>query len=186
MFVAGEIVVYDNRFNRVNMASGSFSDPSLPSGFSPFGIANILGDVFVSYAMQNASSPADEEVGPGLGYVSVFDANGTFVRRFASGGTLNAPWGMALAPVSFGTLGGSLLIGNFGDGHIWAYDLHSGDRLGQLSTSNNASAIVINGLWGLAFGNGVNNQPTNSLFFAAGINDEADGLFGELQASGRA
>jgi uncharacterized protein (TIGR03118 family) len=130
-----KVVVFDAQFNRVNLSSTAFVDPNLPSGFSPYGISNILGDIFVSYAKQNESDPESEERGAGLGFVSVFDGNGTFIRRFASAGDLNAPWGMTLAPVSFGQFGGSLLIGNFGDGRISAFDLRSGDSLGQLTTS---------------------------------------------------
>jgi uncharacterized protein (TIGR03118 family) len=177
-FAQKRVVVFDTKFNRVQFASNSFVDPNIPSNFSPFGIANILGDIFVAYAEQNATSPGDEIDGSGLGFISVFTANGTFVRRFASQGTLNAPWGMVLSPPSFGQFGGSLLVGNFGNGAIWAYDLANGQQLGQLSTSS--GNIIINGLWGLAFGNGVLGQPTNTLFFSAGINDEADGLFGRI------
>lgn len=184
-FANKAVVVFDSQFNRINLTAtnGSFVDPTLPSGFSPFGIANIQGALFVSYALQNASNPVEQVEGAGLGFVSVFDANGNFIRRFASRGTLNAPWGMVLAPLDFGEFGGRMIIGNFGNGRLWAYDLASGVRLGQLRTASDDRAIVIDNLWGLAFGNGVLDQPTNTLFFNAGINDEADGLFGRIDAN---
>jgi uncharacterized protein (TIGR03118 family) len=178
-FANGRIVVFDTQFRVVNL-TGRFVDPNLPSGYSPFNVANILGDIFVAYAQQNQSSPGDEVAGSGLGYVSVFDANGRFVRRFASRDVLNAPWGMVLAPVSFGDVGGCLLVGNFGNGRVWAFDLATGQQRGQVRTSNNRE-IVIEGLWGLAFGNGVLGQLTNTLFFNAGINDETDGIFGRIE-----
>jgi uncharacterized protein (TIGR03118 family) len=176
--VAGEVVVFDSAFRRINM-TGRFVDPNIPSDFSPFNVANILGDIFVAYARQNASSPGDEQVGPSQGFISVFDPSGRLVRRFASRDVLNAPWGMVLAPLSFGEFGGSVLVGNFGDGRMWAFDLATGQRRGQLRTTDNRE-IVAEGLWGMAFGNGAMNQPTNTLFFNAGINNEADGLFGRI------
>jgi uncharacterized protein (TIGR03118 family) len=181
--LSGAVVVFDSTFTRVNFSgNATFVDPTIPSDFSPFGIATILGDIFVSYARPNRTT-GREVTGAGLGFVSVFDANGVFIRRFASAGNLNAPWGMVLSPASFGELGGSLLVGNFGDGHISAYDLATGNSSGQLTTSAGAVALGL-GLWGMAFGNGVQNQPTNTLFFSAGINDENDGLFGRIDSSG--
>jgi uncharacterized protein (TIGR03118 family) len=119
--------------------------------------------------------------GPGFGFVDVFDANGNLIRRFASRGRLNAPWGVALAPADFGRFSNTLLIGNFGDGRINAFDLQSGERQGRLRTSD-GQPITIDGLWGIAFGNGVLNQPTNVLFFAAGPGEEEHGLYGRIEA----
>jgi uncharacterized protein (TIGR03118 family) len=119
--------------------------------------------------------------GPGNGFVDVFDADGNLIRRFASQGTLDSPWGLTLAPANFGTFSNAVLVGNFGDGHINAFNAVSGAFLGQLR-SGNGNAISINGLWGLAFGNGGLAGNPNTLFFTAGFNDEADGLFGSIVA----
>jgi uncharacterized protein (TIGR03118 family) len=160
-------------------APGGFADPSLPAGYAPFGIQNVNGDLFVTFAKQNPPDNRDEVDGPGLGVVDVFDPDGNLMRRFASAGRLNAPWGIALAPDNFGAFSGDLLIGNFGDGTIDAYDLASGAFVGRMVLSN-GQAIVLPGLWGIAFGPGVMSQPKNALFFAAGINDEANGLYGRI------
>jgi uncharacterized protein (TIGR03118 family) len=119
----------------------------------------------------------DEVAGPGLGFVDVFDTDGVLLRRVATHGKLNAPWGMALAPTNFGAFGNALLVGNFGDGTINAYDLKNGTSLGQLRTAD-GQILKIDGLWGIAFGNGVMDQPTDVLFFAAGPNAESNGLYG--------
>ena len=121
----------------------------------------------------------DETAGKGLGIVDLFDADGRFISRLASFGELNAPWGVALAPRSFGTFGGALLIGNFGDGTINAYDMRTGSFLGKLRRAN-GNAVKIEGLWGISFGNGLLNQPTNTLYFAAGVHDEAGGAYGSI------
>src|SRR5205823_674324 len=121
----------------------------------------------------------DDVAGPGNGFVDLFDTNGNFIRRVASGGTLNSPWGLALAPASYGAFAGDLLVGNFGDGRINAFDPVSGAFKGQLTDGNNVP-IAIQGLWALSFGNNGAAGPVGSLFFTAGINDEADGLFGNL------
>jgi uncharacterized protein (TIGR03118 family) len=117
--------------------------------------------------------------GPGNGFVDVFDPNGTLVRRFASRGPLNSPWAVVLAPAGFGSFGSSILVGNFGDGRISAFDRTSGSFLGQLS--DGSSPIVIDGLWGLIFGNGASAGDVNTLFFTAGPEDEQHGLFGMLR-----
>ena len=119
--------------------------------------------------------------GLGRGFVNVFDADGRLLRRVASRVGLNAPWGIALAPADFGSFSNRLLIGNFGDGTINVFDLSRGRFVGQLSTSDRRP-ITIPGLWGLAFGNGLLGQPTNVLFFAAGPEDEAHGLYGRIDA----
>jgi uncharacterized protein (TIGR03118 family) len=182
-FRAGTIDVFDKNFAPHTFFAGQFTDPNLPAGFAPFGIANISGLLFVTYAKQDAAKH-DDVAGLGNGFVDVFNTSGDLLGRFASGGKLNSPWGLALAPKGFGQFGGDLLVGNFGDGHINAFKIQfnpaiSGQFVGQLSNSHR-KPITIDGLWGLAFGNGGMAGSTNTLFFTAGINDEADGLFGSL------
>lgn len=158
--------------------SGNFVDPGIPSGYAPFNITNLAGKLYVTYAVQDVTGHEDV-AGAGNGIVSVFDLNGNFVQRLITGGTLNSPWGMALAPAGFGDLGGSLLVGNFGDGTIHAFNPTSGQLLETL-TDPSGNTIQIDGLWGLGFGNGANSGPKTTLYFTAGPNDEADGLFGRL------
>jgi uncharacterized protein (TIGR03118 family) len=178
-FLGGKIDVFDKTFTPVG-TSGGFKDPALPAGFAPFNIQAIQGDLYVMYAFHE---PGDDEetAGPGLGIVNVFDANGNLIRRVATRGKLNAPWGVALAPASFGTFAGRLLVGNFGDGTINAYDAHNGTFKGQLRDVS-GKPLKIDGLWGLAFGNGVAGQPTSTLFFAAGPDEETHGLYGSITA----
>ncbi|HCK81293.1 MAG TPA: TIGR03118 family protein [Candidatus Competibacteraceae bacterium] len=176
-FHNNKIDVFDKDFKPVALA-GSFSDPTIPPGFAPFGIQNLNGDLYVTYAQQDPNRE-DDVAGRGLGFVNVFDASGHLVRRFASRGNLNAPWGLAIAPASFGQFGNRLLVGNFGDGAINAYDLASGKFRGQLQRANR-QPVRIDGLWGLSFGNGVSEQPTNTLFFTAGPDNENHGLYGRI------
>jgi uncharacterized protein (TIGR03118 family) len=180
------IDVFDKNFVKTRSAGG-FTDPSLPAGFAPFNIKNINGQLFVTYAKQDPAKMLHDDLqGAGNGFIDAFDTSGTFLRRFASQGTLNSPWGMAVAPADFGEFSNDLLVGNFGDGRINAFDPTTGTFLGQLS-SPGGTPITIGtatskvGLWGLAFGNGGTAGSAHTLFFAAGINDEADGLFGALQ-----
>jgi uncharacterized protein (TIGR03118 family) len=180
-FHQGTVDVFDEHFNLVHLA-GSFSDPDILPGFAPFGIATIGGNLYVTYAKQDADQH-DDVAGPANGFVDVFDTNGNLLRRQATRGRLNSPWGVALAPADFGRFSNDLLVGNFGDGRINAIDPATGDFLGQLRDQTNRP-ITIDGLWGLAFGNGGQAGPTNTLFFTAGPNDEADGLFGSLQSVG--
>ena len=179
-FRFGTIDVFNAQFKQVTL-TGSFTDPSIPAGFAPFGIQNINGVLFVTYAKQNAAKH-DDVKGPGNGFVDEFSTSGTLLGRFASRGTLNSPWGLALAPASFGNFHNDVLVGNFGDGLINAFTGSGGFR-GQLKSETNAP-IQIDGLWGLRFGNGGAGGDVNTLFFAAGINDEADGLFGTIQNVG--
>jgi len=158
--------------------------PTLPAGYSPFGIqaVNIAGTtrIVVTYAKHDAAAPDDETAGAGLGVVNVFDTNGVLVTHLvAAGGKLNAPWGVALAPSDFGTLSNALLVGNFGDGKIHGYDSGTGRYLGELGDGA-STAFAQPGLWGILFGNDAVNQPHATLFYAAGINDEANGRYGRI------
>ncbi|RQR60393.1 TIGR03118 family protein [Burkholderia sp. Bp9125] len=177
-FHNNRIDVFDRTFAKVTPAVGTFQDPSLPAGFAPFGIQAIGSKLFVTYAKQDAAAH-DDVAGAGFGLIDVFSPSGQFLQRFATGGPLNAPWGIALAPADFGRFSHAVLVGNFGDGMLHAFDATSGMLLGTL-LQGDGSAIVEPGLWGIAFGNGLNNQPTNTLFFVAGPNDEADGLYGRI------
>src|SRR5262249_43102777 len=169
------VQIFDSSFG----PAGSFTDPSLPPGFAPFGIANIGGLLYVSFALQKPPDNDDDEAGPGNGFVDVFSPGGGLMRRFASQGTLNSPWGMVYA-TDFGPFSNALLVGNFGDGTINAFDFSTGSFLGQL-TDQRGLPIVNDGLWALAFGNGGQGGTPNVLYFTAGLNDEENGLFGDLQ-----
>jgi uncharacterized protein (TIGR03118 family) len=177
-FHNGKIDVLDNTF-ALTTVPGGFSDPRIPAGFKPFNIMNLQGDLYVAYALKEADGD-DEVAGPGLGFVDVFDADGFLITRVASRGKLNAPWGMAIAPAGFGKFSNNLLVGNFGDGTINAYDLKNGTFAGQLRTTN-GQVLKIDGLWGIAFGNGFQQQPTDTLFFAAGPDEETHGLYGRIE-----
>ena len=179
-FHNGKIDVWDSSFAPVTLPAGAFSDPKIPAGFAPFGIQAINGNLYVTYAKQDADRH-DDVAGKGLGYVDVFDPNGQLLDRFISKGPLNAPWGLALAPAGFGEFSNTLLVGNFGDGRINAFDLVSGKHLGALKGAN-GRPLEIDGLWGLAFGNGLNDQPVNTLFFTSGPDDEEHGLYGRIDA----
>ena len=180
-FHNGKIDVFDSTFTAVSLPAGSFTDPRIPSDFAPFGIQAINGDIYVTYAKQD-DDKKDNVNGQGLGYVDVYDPKGTLLDRVATRGALNAPWGIALAPAGFGEFSNSLLIGNFGDGKINAYNTKNYAFRGSLR-GQDSRFIQIDGLWGLAFGSGFANQPVNTLFFAAGPNDEANGLYGRIDAS---
>ncbi len=176
-FHNAKIDVFDASFTPTT-PSGSFSDPRIPSGFAPFGIANIGGDLYVTYAKQN-DAKHDDVAGVGLGFVDEYDANGNLLRRFATRGPLNSPWGIAMAPGGFGRFSNTVLIGNFGDGRIHSYDLETGTLLGALRGAD-GHRLVIDGLWGLAFGNGVDGQPTGSLFVTSGPDGESHGIFARI------
>ena len=188
-FHAGTVEVYDGSFAAVP-APGAFVDPGIPAGFAPFGL-RVIGDrVYVTFAKQD-DAKHDEVDGPGLGYVSAFGLDGTFVGRVASQGKLNAPWGLALAPSGFGRLSGRLLVGNFGDGHIVGYALDDdgqgpddgdddADEDGGMYLTGTGGRITVDGLWGIGFGNDAAAGPSTTLFFAAGPSDEQHGLFGRI------
>jgi uncharacterized protein (TIGR03118 family) len=179
-FHAGTIDVFNDSFAPVTVPGG-FADPNLPAGFAPFNIQEIAGRLVVAYAQQDADAE-DEVAGAGLGFVDVFDTSGHLLRRLVSQGALNAPWGLAVAPRHFGPFSGDLLVGNFGDGAINAYDPRTGAFRGTLQNKD-GNQIKINGLWALRFGNGVIGTP-QTLLFTAGIGDEDHGLFGEIVVRG--
>jgi uncharacterized protein (TIGR03118 family) len=176
-FRAGTVDVFDSAFKPAKL-SGSFSDPRIPAGYAPFGIALIDGNLFVTYALQDAAKH-DDQKGPGRGFVDVFDTDGDLITRFASRGVLNSPWAVARAPLNFGPLSSDVLIGNFGDGRINGFD-SGGEFRGSLRDTA-GHPVRIDGLWSIVFGNAAASDP-NVLYFTAGPNGEADGLFGSLQA----
>jgi uncharacterized protein (TIGR03118 family) len=178
-FKGGKVDVYDSTFKSATLAC-NFTDPKLPKGYAPFGIQNVGGDIVVAYALQ-ADANGNEAHGAGLGKVSIFTADGCLRRRLDDHGRLNAPWGIALAPATFGKHRGELLIGNFGSGWIAAFDVRSGEFKGYLKTGEDR-LVTIDGLWGIAFGNGARAQSADTLFYAAGPNREADGLYGRIDA----
>jgi uncharacterized protein (TIGR03118 family) len=177
-FRNNNIDVFNASFVRLNTFPGKFRDPGLPAGYAPFGIQAIGDRIYVAYAKQAASGP-DEVAGAGLGLIDVFDTGGNFIQQLVLGGALNAPWGMAIAPDNFGTFSNDLLVGNFGDGKINAYNALTGKFDGTLSGTD-GKPIAIDGLWGIAFGNGLNSQPVNTLFFAAGPAGETHGQYGRI------
>ena len=158
--------------------TGTFTDPNLPSGFAPFNVQNLGGTLYVTYAKQD-SAKHDEVAGLGVGLVDSYDLQGNLLGRIATGGTLNAPWGLAIAPSSFGAMAGALLVGNFGDGFINAYNLTTHAFLGQVQALG-GGALNIDGLWAIAPGNGGNGGSSSLLYFTAGPDDESHGLFGVL------
>lgn len=181
-FRNGKVDVFDQNFQKIS-ATGGFADSTLPAGYAPFGIQAVALDtttvIVVAYAQRDETS-GDEVVGEGLGVVNVFDLNGTLIRHLVpEGGHLNAPWGVARAPATFGSLASMLLIGNFGDGVINGFDPVSGIFAGSIDDSA-GTALANPGLWGMAFGNGAQNQPASTLYFAAGIGGEAAGLYGRI------
>ena len=177
-FRFGTVDVFDSRFNLVE----TLSDPNVPAGFAPFGIHNPgTGILFVTFAKQDAAKH-DDVAGTGNGFVDELNPSAPALHRFISRGRLDSPWAVTLAPAAFGAVGGDFLVGNFGDGHINAFD-QQGHFKGQID-STSGSALTIPGLWGLRFGNGTNGAGTNALFFTAGIDHEAHGLFGVLTPRG--
>ena len=175
-FHDGRVDVFNSRFHRVRMP-GNFRDPTLPRGYAPFGIQAISPFIYVSYALQN-SAKHDDVAGAGHGFIDIYTTDGFLVKRLASRGDLNSPWGLAVAPPGFGPFGGDLLVGNFGDGLIHAYGLFSGRPHGAL-LDEQRQPIQIDDLWGLHFGTAATGG-TGTLLFSAGLNDEADGLVGSI------
>jgi uncharacterized protein (TIGR03118 family) len=195
------VTVFDKTFAVHTFFAGQFTDPNAPAGFAPFGVKNINGTLFVTYAKQDADAH-DDVAGPGNGFIDEFDESGHFLKRFASGtaagGTLtalNSPIGMTIAPAGFGNFGGDLLVGNFGDSHVSVFNLKTGRFLGQLQDTHGQPLVLdggvtgadgnTKGLWGIAFGNGQGGAGSRTLFFAAGPNDESDGVFGMVNMAGK-
>ena len=175
-FKTGTIDVFDGTFKPATLVAGAFTDPAVPAGFAPFNIQNLGGKLYVTYAKQDAAKVFDVP-GVGNGYVDVYDTTGKLLQHLAEKGTLNSPWGVQIAPPTFGKFGGALLVGNFGDGLINAFDPTTGALLGMLQDQNGKN-IQIDGLWGLQFGNGGNGGDVNSLYFTAGPQKQQHGLFG--------
>ena len=175
--------VFDSNFHPVTMSG--FVDSKIPDGYAPFGIETVAGRIVVTYAKQDADAE-DDVAGQGHGFVDLFDTSGRLLVRVARHGQLNSPWGIALAPPSFGAFGGDLLIGNFGDGRINAFEPQPDgtyELVGPLRTSDH-QRVVIHGLWALQFGKGaVNNGPATTLFFTAGPDDESHGMFGTITSN---
>jgi uncharacterized protein (TIGR03118 family) len=192
-FHNGKVDVFNSAFVKqtTSATAFTFADPGIPAGYAPFGIQAIADgaagatQIYVTYAKQLAPDNHDNVNGAGLGYVDIYDTNGKLIKQLAATGALNAPWGLALAPSDFGTLSGALLVGNFGDGNINAYDPAAGTFIGTVMDSS-GKAIATPGLWGIAFGNDANNQPHNTLFFAAGPNNEANGSYGRIDVGAAA
>ncbi|HEY8993500.1 MAG TPA: TIGR03118 family protein [Lacunisphaera sp.] len=177
-FMTGRIDVFDRTFQPVSLGADAFVDPELPEGYAPFNVQKIGNALYVAFALKEEGS-IEEVPGPGKGFVDVFSTAGVLQRRLQWGAWFNAPWGVALAPADFGRFGGMLLVGQFGSGRIAAFDPDTGRFRGMLR-GNHGRPLAIEGLWGLAFGNGANAGPVNTLYFTAGIEDEAHGLFGTL------
>jgi uncharacterized protein (TIGR03118 family) len=178
-FRHGRVLVYNSAFHRLR-AHGVFRDRHLAAGFSPFNVAEIGSRVYVSYAVPDAARH-DDVPGAGHGVVDVFTTSGRLIGRLHAHRALNSPWGMAVAPPSFRSLAGDLLVGNFGDGRIHAFDRHSG-RLVATLRDRHGNPIVIDGLWGLVHGDPMAGG-TNALWFSAGPDHEANGLLGQLRAA---
>jgi uncharacterized protein (TIGR03118 family) len=175
-FASGKIDVLKGNAAAPDLA-GSFTDPNIPTGYAPFNIQLLGNTLYVTYALRDPVS-GDDVAGPGNGFVSAFGLQGNFIGRVASDGTLNSPWGLALAPLSFGQFAGDLLVGNFGDGRINVFD-SSNTFLGQLLGAGGIP-LEIDGLWGLIPGNGGSAGNPQSIYFSAGPGDEEHGLFGVL------
>ncbi|MGH9641355.1 MAG: TIGR03118 family protein [Terriglobales bacterium] len=186
-FHNAKVDVFDTHYTKqaTSATAFTFSDPSLPAGYAPFGIqainngANGATQIYVSYAKQVAPDNHDQADGAGMGYVDIFDTNGQLIKQLIAGGWLNAPWGLALAPADFGTLSNALLVGNFGDGTINGYDPATGAHWGTVNNAAGA-AVTVPGAWGIAFGNDAENQPDNTLFVAAGPDAGAAGAYDRI------
>ncbi len=183
-FFAGTVDVFDGAFAPVSLA-GAFVDPNLPPGFAPFNIQNINGALYVTYALQDEDKH-DDVAGRGNGFVNVYDLDGHLLQELVAGAQLNSPWGLAIAPQNFGAFSNALLVGNFGNGLINAFDPSTGAYLGTLQDKL-GNPLALQGLWALQFGNGGNGGVTNTLYFTAGISggDELEdhGLFGSIEAA---
>lgn len=179
-FHNGKIDVFDKNFNLTTL-DGSFTDPDIPNHYAPFNIENLGGKLYVTYAKQDHDAE-DDVHGPNHGFVDVFDTDGHLLQRLITRHHLDSPWGMAIAPSNFGQFSNDLLVGQFGSGHINVFDPNTGAFLGRLKGPD-GKQLVIDGLWGLTFGNGVTAGDTNTLYFSAGPGDEQHGLFGKIVAT---
>ena len=187
-FKAGTIDVFDAQFKPVTLAAGAFTDSAIPAGFAPFNIQALAGKLYVTYAKQDANKFFDV-AGPGNGYVDVYDGSGKLLQRAVVGGKsgifsqltspLNSPWGVAIAPATFGQFANDLLVGNFGDGTINAFDPNTGDSLGALKDAN-GNNIKIPGLWAINFGSGA---LVDTLYFTAGPGGQKHGILGSISAN---
>jgi len=186
-FANGKVDAFNSSYGSAGLGAGAFTDPTLPSGYAPFGIETIGGSIYVTYAFKQPGGD-DDVPGPGFGFVDKYDTSGNLIQRLITGipgdptSPLNSPWGMALAPSTFGDLAGLFLVGNFGDGRINAFDPTTGAFISALKNSS-GNPIVNDGLWALKFGNAGPGFSANKLYFTAGLNGEADGLFGSLQVA---
>lgn len=185
-FQSGRVEVFDARFNRMHSEEDehAFRYPGLDRNWTPFNIQNVGGDLVVTFA-HRAPGSEDEDHGAGLGFVGVFDARGRLLLRLQHGPWFNAPWGAAAAPGDFGKFTHRMLIGNFGDGTVHAFNTFTGKHEGMMLDDSTGQTLVIDGLWAISFGgtSATNNGTTNTLYFTAGPNDEADGLLGTLTAN---
>lgn len=179
-FANKKIDVHNSSFVLTTLA-GTFTDPTIPVDFAPFNIQNLGGTLFVSYAKINPVTGNDLP-GAGNGFISKFDTNGNFLGRLINNGPLNSPWGLTVSPAGFGAFGNALLVGNFGDGKINAFNITTGAFLGTLNDEL-GNPIIIPGLWAIAFGNGVGGGDTSALYFTAGYDSERHGVFGSLRSS---
>jgi uncharacterized protein (TIGR03118 family) len=186
-FKKGRVEMYDGNFHRMGLSEDAFQDERVPDGYAPFNVQNIGGNIFVAFAQQD-SQKHDDVPGAGHGYVDVFTTTGHLLLRLQHGNWFNSPWGMTQAPTDFGLFSHDLLIGQFGSGQILVFNPVTGAFRGTLNDASN-KPITIDGLWDIAFGSGIPNAsgvassgPATSLFFTAGLNDEADGLFGTITA----
>ncbi|SPE28289.1 conserved exported hypothetical protein [Candidatus Sulfopaludibacter sp. SbA3] len=180
-FKSGGIDVFDTNFKPVTLPGTPFVDPQVPAGYGPFNIWNLGGKLYVMWAKQNTAKNFAVS-GVGNGAVSIFDLNGVLLQHVAHGGTLNAPWGVAIAPATFGVFANDILIGNFGDGTINAFDPKTGAFQGALADQN-GNTISISGLWALIVGNGGSGGDVNAIYFAAGTDNQLHGLLGSIQAA---
>jgi uncharacterized protein (TIGR03118 family) len=180
-FKGGTVDVFDATYQSHSFGGGAFVDPNLPSGYAPFNVANINGKIVVSYALQD-DDKKDDVAGIGHGYIDVYDGQGTLLQRLPHVYALNSPWAMVVAPSSWAQLSGKLLVGQFGSGGIAAFDLVNNLFVGVLQ-DDQGLPIRINGLWGLAYGNGGGAGSKDTLYFAAGYFAEAHGLFGRIDVT---
>jgi uncharacterized protein (TIGR03118 family) len=182
-FRSGQVDVFGTNFKPATLPAGAFTDPDLPKGYAPFNVQALGGKIYVTYAKQDKDKE-DDDAGPHRGFVDVFNPDGTPGLanghvRLVSRGPLDSPWGLAIAPASFGNLAGDLLVGNFGNGHINVFNPTTGASLGELQDPD-GEPIAIDGLWALKVGNGGNGGDASKVYFTAGLFDESHGLFGSL------